>query len=134
MTLKFLAAVRNAELDAIETAIGTGPYLNLYSGSSVPSAVTDAATGKLLFNYALPADWMNAANAGVKTKLGTWSGSAIDTDPATYFRILTSGSVACVQGTVSGSAGSGDMILDNTSIVTGQTVTISTFTLTAGNA
>jgi hypothetical protein len=133
MTLKFSAGVRNAQLDAIETTVSTGPYLNIWTAGA-PANITDGATGTLIFNYLLPADWMAAANAGSKAKNGTWSGSAVDTGTAGYFRILTAGSVACIQGTCSGSAGGGDMILDNPSLVTGQTVTINTFTLTAGNA
>lgn len=133
MSLKFSTAVRNAELDAIETTIGTFPFINLYTGGS-PANITDGATGLLLAQVFLPSDWMNAASSGTKTKLGTWSASAIDTGVAGYFRMLSSGSVAGIQGGVSGSAGGADMILDNTNIVVAQTVTIATFTLTGGNA
>jgi hypothetical protein len=39
-----------------------------------------------------------------------------------------------MQGTVSGSGGGGDMELSNVNIATGQPVTITGFTLNAGNA
>ena len=133
MTLKFSTLVRNAELDAIETTIGTFPEVDIYTGGS-PANLSDAATGLNLVKIFLPSDWMNAANLGSKTKTGTWSGSAIDTGTASYFRMYTSGSVASIQGTVSGSAGGADMILDNVSISVAQTVTINTFTLNAGNS
>jgi hypothetical protein len=41
--------------------------------------------------------------------------------------------VCHVQGTVTITSGGGDMELDNTSIATGQTVTVSTYSWTAGN-
>ena len=39
-----------------------------------------------------------------------------------------------LQGTVTATGGGGDMTLDNTSIASAQTVTVSSFTLTDGNA
>ena len=134
MALKFSTGVRNAELDSIETTIGTTPRLTIYTGGS-PANTTDAPSGLLIFNYFLPADWMNAATSGTKTKLGTWSGSAVDTGVAGYFRIVDiSASTTHIQGSVSGSAGGGNMVLDNPNMVIDQVVTISTFTLTAGNS
>jgi hypothetical protein len=51
------------------------------------------------------------------------------------FRIKDSGAAAChVQGSITATGGGGDMTLDNIVIASAQTITISTFTLTAGNA
>jgi hypothetical protein len=76
---------------------------------------------------------MAAAASGAKAKSGTWSATASATGTAAHFRLYDSGGSTCkIQGTVG--AGSGDLSLDNTSITSGQTVTISTFTLTDGNA
>lgn len=134
MAIKFSVAVRNARLDSIETTISTTPQLRLYTGT-VPTLTTDAATGTLLAQIDLPSDWLAAASAGSKAKSGTWTVAATGTGTAGYFRVLdAAGSVTHIQGTVTASGGGGDMTLDNTSIATGQTVTVSTFTLTDGNA
>jgi hypothetical protein len=132
---KFSSAVRNAMADAVETAIGTAPRLRLFSGTA-PAAVTDAATGTLLADLALPSDWMAAAAAGAKTLLGTWQDSAADgTGTAGYYRITdTAGTTTHVQGPVSATGGGGEIQLQNTSIAVGQQVTITAFTITAGNA
>jgi hypothetical protein len=39
-----------------------------------------------------------------------------------------------LQGSITATGGGGDMTLDNTSIASGQTITVTGFTLTAGNA
>jgi hypothetical protein len=72
---------------------------------------------------------MNNAGSGQKTKLGTWSGTASGSGTAASWRIYDSGGTVCgIQGNTT------DMTFDNTNIASGQTVTVSTFTLTAGNA
>jgi hypothetical protein len=39
-----------------------------------------------------------------------------------------------MQGTVTATGGGGDLTLDNTSIASAQSISINTFTITAGNA
>jgi len=58
------------------------------------------------------------------------------TGTATWFRLLKSdGTTICFDGSVSTvAAGTGDMRLDDTSIVLGGTVAISSATITEGNA
>lgn len=135
MALQFSEAVRNARLDAIETVIGASPVLKIRSGSA-PASTADADTGDVLATIILPADWMNAASGGSKSKSGTWEDASADlSGTAGHFRIYNSGETAVLmQGTISMAGGGGDMIVDNTSIAAGQTVTIQTFTLTDGNA
>lgn len=135
MALKYSTTVNNARLDAIETAISTAPVLRIYTGAA-PAAPSDAATGTLLVSMTLPSDWMAAASSGAKAKSGTWSDSSADgSGTAGYFRIWDSGVATChVQGSVTATGGGGDLTLDTTTIVAGQVVTVSTFTLTASNA
>ncbi|MDV7392299.1 hypothetical protein RZS08_13125, partial [Arthrospira platensis SPKY1] len=88
---------------------------------------------------ALPSDWMSAASAGSKARLGTWSGTgaagAGSGTAAGYFRIFDSAGTTChMQGTVTITGGGGDMTLDNPNIAQNQVVTVNTFTVTAGNA
>lgn len=135
MAVKMSVAVRNGELDAIETAIGTAAVLKIRTGAP-PTNITDADSGSVLATLTLPSDWMAAASNGSKAKTGTWQdASADDTGTAGHFRIYASdGTTQHIQGTVTATGGGGDMELDNTSITTGQSVTITGFTLTAGNA
>jgi hypothetical protein len=121
-------------LDAIETAIGVSAVLKLRTGSP-PTNIADADSGTVLAEMSLPSDWMGGASSGSKAKAGTWedlNGNADGT--AGHFRVYaTDGTTQHIQGTVSATGNGGDMTLDNTSIATGQAVTITGFTLTAGN-
>ncbi len=131
MALQYSVTVNNARLDAIEATIGTSPKLRGYTGS-MPANCAAAATGTLLFEMALPSDWMAAASAGVKAKSGTWTDTADATGVVGYCRIVdTAGTVTGLQGDAG--MGSGTFNFDNTSVATGQSVTINTFQLTAAN-
>jgi len=137
MAFQYSQAVVNARLDTIESTIGASPKLRLYSGG-MPANAAAAATGTLLADVALPADWMNAASGGNKTKLGSWSGTgAAAASTGTnvgYFRITdTAGTTCHIQGTVTVTGGGGDMTLDNISIANGQAFSVSTFTITGAN-
>lgn len=135
MALQYSVAVRNAQLDAFETTTGASAILRILSGT-VPANCATAQSGTLLASLSLPSDWMSAASAGSKALLGTWNDTSADaTGTAGYFRILDSTGTTChAQGTITATGGGGDMTLDNTSIASGQTVTVTSFTLTAGNA
>jgi len=139
MALRYSTAVRNAGLDSRETTIGPAAVLRIYEGAP-PANLTDAATGDLAVEMTLPADWLAAASSGSKAKAGTWqdnaesTGAPFDVDPG-YFRILDpTGVTTHIQGTVTITGGGGDMTIDNDQIAAGQQVTVTAFTLTAGNA
>lgn len=133
MAVQLSTAIRNGRLDQIESVIGTTAVMKIRTGAQ-PADCATADAGTVLATLTLPSDWMNAAATGQKTKLGTWQDTSADaTGTAAHFRIYDSGGTVCgLQGSVG--LGSGDLSLDNTSIATGQTVTINTFTLTDGNA
>lgn len=135
MAFQFSASARNAALDAIETAIGTSAVLKIRTGSA-PATVATADSGTVLATLSLPSDWLAAASSGSKSKSGTWEDTSADaTGTAAHFRIYASdGTTAHIQGTVTATGGGGDMQLDNVSIASGQAVTITSFTLTAGGA
>lgn len=135
MALQLSVAVRNAELDAIETAVGTSAVLKIRSGAA-PANVAAADSGTVLATLSLPSDWMAAAASGSKAKSGTWEDTSADnTGTAAHFRIYASdGTTAHMQGTVTASGGGGDMTVDSTSFTAGQNFTVTGFTLTAGNA
>jgi len=135
MALQYSVAVRNAQLDALESTTGTAALLRIYSGAA-PANCAAAASGTLLAEMTLPSDWMAAASGGSKALSGTWQdASANATGTAGHFRLLDSGGTTChAQGTATATGGGGDLTLDNTSIASGQSVTITSFTITAGNA
>jgi hypothetical protein len=135
LALQYSTSVRNAKLDAVETAVGTSAVLKIRTGAA-PANVATADSGTVLATLSLPSDWMAAASGGTKALSGTWQDTSADaTGTAAHFRIYASdGTTAHIQGTVTATAGGGDMTLDNTSITSGQQVTITSFTLTAGNA
>ncbi|MDI3335857.1 hypothetical protein QKW60_05530 [Defluviimonas aestuarii] len=125
---QFSDATRNAALDAIETTIGTAPTLEIRSGAA-PANCATADSGTVLVTMTLPSDWMAAASAGSKAKLGTWQDASADaTGTAGHFRIKA-GATCHIQGSVTATGGGGDIQLQNTSIATGQAVTITSFTI-----
>lgn len=135
MAIQYSTTVRNAQLDALETAIGTAAVLKIRTGTA-PANVGTADSGTVLASMTLPSDWLAAASGGSKAKSGTWQDASADaTGTAAHFRIYASdGTTAHIQGTVTATGGGGDLTLDNTSIASGQSVTISSFTLTAANS
>lgn len=132
MAIQYSTSIRNNQLDQVESTISTSAKLQIRTGSA-PADCATANSGSLLIEIALPSDWMAAASSGSKAKAGTWSGTATGTGTAGHFRVFDNAGTTChIQGTCG--LGSGDLSLDNTSIASGQIVTVSTFTLSAGNA
>jgi len=133
MAIQLATSTRNARLDAIETDAGTSAILKIRTGAQ-PADCAAADSGTVLATFNLPSDWMAAASSGSKAKSGTWQDTSADsTGTAAHFRLYKSdGATTIMQGSVG--QGSGDLSLDNTSIVAGQQVTVNTFTLTDGNA
>jgi hypothetical protein len=137
MAIQLKVECRNARLDAIEVYGSTSCALQVFTGAQPADCIT-ANSGTMLVSMNLPADWMAAAATGAKAKAGTWSGTAAAGAGATpgHFRIYnsqaTKDQTTCfIQGSCA--IGSGDINFDGT-ITSGQTVTISTFTLTDANA
>ena len=135
MAIKYSVAVRNAQLDALETAIGTGAVLKMRTGAP-PATVATADSGTVLATLTLPSDWMAAASSGSKAKTGTWEDMSADaTGDAGHFRVYASdGTTAHIQGTITATSGGGDMELDNISIAAAQAVTVTGFTISAANS
>lgn len=133
MALQLSTAVRNAMLDAIETATGTTAIMRIRTGAA-PATPATADTGTVLATLTLPTDWMAAASGGTKALLGTWQDASADaTGTAAHFRIYDSAGTTChLQGTVGTSAS--DLIVDSVSFTAGQQFTVTGFTLTAPNA
>lgn len=133
MTLQYSTVLRNAKLDAIETAIGVSAVLKIRTGA-VPANVATVDSGTVLATVLLPSDWMAAASSGSKAKSGTWEDTLADASgTAAHFRVYASdGTTAHIQGTV-GVSGT-DMIVDSVSFTAGQDFIVNTFTITDNNA
>ncbi|MGD9726056.1 MAG: hypothetical protein AB7L09_21225 [Nitrospira sp.] len=135
MALQLSTTVRNAQLDALETAIGASAVLKIRTGAA-PANCGTADSGTVLATLPLPSDYMAAASSGSKAKAGTWEDTSADaTGTAAHWRLYASDGTTChAQGTVTATGSGGDMTVDNTSFASGQAFTVTTFTLTAGNA
>jgi len=135
MTTQLSVSVRNARLDAIEATVGASAKLEIRSGAQ-PANCAAADSGTLLASMTLPSDWMAAASSGAKAMSGTWQDASADAaGTAGHFRIKDSGGTTChLQGSVTATGSGGDLTLDNTNIAAGQSVSITSFTLTDGNA
>jgi hypothetical protein len=133
--LKYSASLKNAQQDAITTKLGASAVLNIYSGSQPASPDTAVGAQVLLASLTCNATFAAAASGGVLTlnsiANGTGTAGAAGGTTATWYRLTTSGGTAHIDGTV-GISGA-DLNINNTSIATGQTVSVTSFTLTNGN-
>ena len=135
MAIQLSEAVRNAMLDSVEATIGASAVLKIRTGAQ-PANVAAADAGTVLVTINLPADWLAAAASGSKAKAGTWQDTSADASgTAAHYRIYASdGTTAHLQGSVTATGGGGDMTLDNVVLAAGQSVTVTSWTLTAPNA
>jgi hypothetical protein len=135
MTIQLSVAVRNARLDAIETTIGVSAKLQMWSGS-MPTNCAASSTGVKLVEDALASDWAASAASGNKSFNNTpIVGTGLAIGVAGYFRLVDTTGVTChMQGTISEAGEGGDMIIDDTSITTGEQVNVTSFVMTDGNA
>lgn len=134
MAHQLSVAARTAMAQAIETTIGTAPLLRVRTGAP-PANCAASRTGTILAVATLPSDWMSAS-AGAISLLGTWQDASADAaGTAGHFEIMDSGGTTCHwQGTVTATSGGGDLELNNTSIASGQQVTITAWNITIANA
>jgi hypothetical protein len=101
MAHQYSVTIRDAQNEAIETVIGTGAKLYLFSGTK-PATCADADPSGLLATLTLPTDWIGTSAAGVKAKGAiVWTGTGAAPGVAASFRFKDSGAAAChIQGTV----------------------------------
>lgn len=132
LTPSITTAARNLAADAVVDSLdlNTPPAkLRIYSGT-MPTDVNTALSGNTLLaelTFSNPA--FGAASAGVATASAITSDTSADaTGTATFFRAVQGAGTAVIQGSV-GTSGS-DMNLSSTSITSGGTVSVSSFTYT----
>jgi hypothetical protein len=131
MALGYASGLRNAQLDAITTFAGNSGKLRIYSGTR-PATGGTATT--LLAELTCNATFAPAASGGVLTLNAiTQDASADATGTATWFRLVKSDGTTHVMDGDVGTSGS-DLNLNSTSITSGATVSVTSFTITCGNA
>lgn len=131
MTIQLSVTVRNAMLDAIETAIGTSAVIKLKSGAQ-PADCAAADSGTVIATISLASDYMSAASSGSKafssTPLEDASADALGT--LAHYRVYASDGTTChMQGTITATGGGGNMTVDNTSVTAGQDIKITAWTI-----
>lgn len=133
MALAFAATTRNGWLDSVNTLLNAGTsaaLIRIYDGTR---PATGGAATTLLAELTCSDPAAAAAASGVLTFSAiTQDASANATGTATWFRMVDSAGTFVLDGDV-GTSGS-DLNLTSTSIVATEAVSISSATITAGNA
>lgn len=133
MALGFATTLRNARADEITAAADAGAgaaLFRIYDGTR-PATCGTATT--LLAELTMTDPSAAAASGGVWTASSiTADSSANATGTATWFRLVDSTGTCVLDGNV-GTSGS-DLNLNSTSISTGQQVSVTSWTITEGNA
>ena len=134
MALNISTKMRDVIAGAVD--IFNSGSLEIRSGAAPGPNAADSGT--LLADITLPADAFGAVASGVISKAGTWEDTSADgTGTAAHWRMKQSGDTGGATGAtderLEGTAGTSgtDMILDNDSIATGQTVTVTAFSITS---
>lgn len=136
LALGFPTATRTAMVQAILDDIDAGAAagsVRIYNGTQ-PATCGTATT---LLAEATLNDPAGTVASGVLTldiDPAVTDSSANATGTASWFRIVDSDGNCAVDGTVTATGGGGDLTLSSTSITSGGTVTITSFTITAPNA
>jgi hypothetical protein len=134
MAVQLSVTARNARLDSVETTVGAAPLLRLFVGNQ-PNDCSLADSGTKLAEITLPSDWLNDAANGAKTIKGSWASTGLAAGNIGHFRIKDSTGTTChIQGLVTASGQGGDLTVDNINVAIGQNVSVTSFTLTDGNA
>lgn len=124
-------ASRNAACDALVDlldASGSGT-LKIYDGTQPANANTSVSTQTLLATITLDSTAFGSASSGVATLASTpLSATAAATGTASWFRAADGGGATVFDGSVGTS--SADLILNTTSITSGNTVQVTSGTVT----
>lgn len=132
MAFQLGTTLRNTRIGQVQTVIGGSANLKIFSGAEPANPAAADPTG-LLCTITLPATFLTSSG-GVASMAGSWIGTAAATGTAACFRVYDGSAVCHIQGNITATGGGGDMTLDSTALTNGQSVTVTSFTLTDGNA
>ncbi len=127
MSLRKNVALRTAQADAF-AGLWDGGTIQIRTGGQ-PADPASAASGTLLATISLPTPAFGAAAAGVVSKTGTWTGTAVATNTAGWARFISADSLKTFDVSISEGSPT-DLEIDDDAIVTGNVVTVTTFTFT----
>jgi hypothetical protein len=129
--LKYSNGTRNAQQQGLITYAGSGALINIYAGSQPANANTAISGQTLLVTLAVSGSFGTDSNGTITLSTVT-NGTAVATGTAAFFRITQSnGTTVVMDGSVATS--DADLVLNNTSIATGQVVSISAGTIIRAN-
>ncbi|MEN2980258.1 hypothetical protein P7L78_26405 [Tistrella bauzanensis] len=122
--------LRAAILDAA-AALFDGGALTLFGGTRVASPAAAAPSNPIVV-VKLPLQAYRPAAEGEALIAGEWTGTAVRTAAASWFRLADRSGLLRLDGSVSGPGGGGDLILTTTAITTGEVVRVIACTLSGG--
>ncbi len=132
--LKFATITRNLRLDALTTRAGASALIKIYTATQPTDANTALGAQTLLATLTCNGTFAGSAASGVLTLNAiTNDTNAAATGTAAWFRMLKSDATTVVMDGTVGTSGC-DLNLNTTSIQSGATVSITSFTVTDGNA
>jgi hypothetical protein len=124
MAVTYSTAAKDARLGAVVTQLGSGAKLKILTAADVVLVTfTLAATAGTVSGGVLTFSDNNGGTAGILNAAATASGVAAK---AIY---TTSADVTVISGLTVGTSGT-DLIIDNTNIASGQSVTVNSATIT----
>jgi hypothetical protein len=123
-------AARNAALDAVTALLNSGGAgtIKVYDGSQPAGPGTAITSQNLLVTLTFSSTSFGASSSGTATANSITSGTAGATGTASWARLASGGGTAVMDMTVGASAT--DIVLSSATINNGNTVSISSFTLT----
>jgi len=128
MTMKVSVTARNALLQGVKDSLASRVLRILDTAQTDP----DSQVGTVLAEITLPASPFGSPSAGSMAMSGTWQDLSINaTGTAAGFRLVGATSPFYnVCGSVTVTGGGGDMTVDTTSFVAGQSFAVTSCTLT----
>lgn len=123
------AAMNDAQVDRID--LGTtnaGGRLQIRSGAA-PAAITDAAAGTLLAEFALPNPAFGASSNGVATANAVATVQGLAAGTAGHYRVLDRDGAAVWDSNSVGTSGTA-LVLNTTTISVGVDVSLASWTVT----
>lgn len=118
----------NAEANALAPLLNTGT-IKIYSGTQPVNANTALSGNTLLATLTFGSTAFGSSALGVITANAITNGTAVATNTATFARLFESDGTTVVMDITVGTSGAG-LNLNTTSIVSGATVSCSSFTHT----
>jgi hypothetical protein len=130
MAAGYVTALRNSQLDAITTRAGNASKLRIYDGSR---PATGGAATTLLAEFTMGSPFAAGAAAGVLSPTLPSDTTGLAAGTATWGRIVQSDGSTHVADFSVGTSGT-DVVLNTATISIGVTVSLTAFSITAGNA